>query len=198
MADKKAAHETQKRKKRSWCARVTNSLHGSFRKKRNENYGRLVPAGQILMRKASGKKCARSRLFRGVWTIRLIFIFRSFGGEKIYAKGKIKPFALTFPKHNSEATSEMSNHWPLTLAITIPAAPRMSDELRVWCLPMTALSTRTRSDRRSCTTLWRSSRFSVKEKKKDAGRLNSPSFRLWQPSPWKTQLQILMCQSHDK
>lgn len=51
--------------------------------------------------------------------------------------------------------------WPLTLAITIPAAPKMSTELRVWCLPITAFSTRSSSAKRSCTTAWRSSRFSV-------------------------------------
>lgn len=58
----------------------------------------------------------------------------------------------------------VSNYWPLTLAITVPAAPRMSAELSVWCLPMTALRTRSNSAKRSCTTSWSSSRFSGKRR----------------------------------
>lgn len=58
----------------------------------------------------------------------------------------------------------VSNYWPLTLAMTVPAAPRMSTELRVWCLPMTALRTRSNSAKRSCTTSWSSSRFSGKRR----------------------------------
>lgn len=54
-------------------------------------------------------------------------------------------------------------YWPLTLAMTAPAAPRMSTELRVWCLLMTALSTQSKSVRRSCTSGWRFSRLSAKE-----------------------------------
>lgn len=50
---------------------------------------------------------------------------------------------------------------PLTLAMTVPAAPRMSTEFRVRCLPMTALRARKSSAKRSWTSSCRSSMFSV-------------------------------------
>lgn len=143
--------------------------------------------------------CSQQITFLGAWTWRLIFIFMSLGGKKIiYAEGKIEYFAVTFPKHISKGTFVVCNRWPLTLAMTIPAAPRMSDELRVWCLPMTALSTRTRSDRRSCTTFWTSPKFSVREEE-EKRRFSLLALRQWRhrqekkPSPWRMWLQILIC-----
>lgn len=53
---------------------------------------------------------------------------------------------------------------PLTLAITVPAAPRISEEFSAWCLPMTAFSTRTSSPSRSSTTCCEHSWFSVGDK----------------------------------
>lgn len=57
-----------------------------------------------------------------------------------------------------------SKYWPFTLAMTVPAAPRMSTELRVWCLLMMALRTRSNSAKRSCTRHWRPSGFSEEKK----------------------------------
>lgn len=70
----------------------------------------------------------------------------------------------------------VSSYWPLTLAMTVPAAPRMSTEFRVWCLPMTALRTRSNSAKRSCTISWRSSRFS-RQRRWGTNRLSHVSIK---------------------
>lgn len=149
------------------------ACHGRLKKKkRNENYSRLVPAGQILVwRQVEKNALAVDYISRGVNLKADILFLCLLAGKLIHAEGKTQPFAATFSKHIIEATFAVSNHWPLTLAMTFPAAPRMSDELRVWCLPMTTFSTRTRSDRRSCTTCWRCSRFSAREEE-DTRRLS--------------------------
>ena len=46
---------------------------------------------------------------------------------------------------------------PLTLEMTMPAALRMSTELRLWCLLMTAFRTQSSWPRRSWTAWWRQS-----------------------------------------
>ncbi len=73
--------------------------------------------------------------------------------------------------------------------MTVPAAPRMSAELRAWCLPMTALRTRSNSAKRSCTTSWRSSRFSEGKKKKEGTSSSARLSREYQ----EIQLSCIVC-----
>jgi len=85
---------------------------------------------------------------------------------------------------------EWDNSLPLTFAIRVPAALRISTEFKEWCLEITAFNTRSSSPKRSWTTWCRQFWWSETHIKKHYSHEKKVTHFLifWRKNPWKNMI----------